>query len=169
MFTRRQLLKISGVGVVVTGVYPRLLFGRDGIEEAIATSELIYVTPIKSNGEESRCQSEIWFVPLDGDLYVCTGSDSWRARAAMKGVDRARIWVGDLGNWRRTNGKYKSLPQLEARASVVDDSAHQEKVLERFGAKYTREWGTYGPRFRNGLADGSRTMIRYRPDSDITT
>lgn len=168
MVTRRQLLKASGVGgvgIVVAGGFPRLLFGQDPMGEAIATSDLIYVTPLKSNGEESRCQSEIWFVPVDDDLYVCTGSNSWRARAVKKGVDRARIWVGDLGNWRRTNSKYKSLPQLEARANVVDDPDHQEKVLRRFGEKYTREWDTYGPRFRNGLADGSRTMIRYRPVS----
>ena len=37
------------------------------------------------------------------------------------------------------------------------------RALEAFGAKYADEWGSWGPRFRDGLADGSRVLLRYRP------
>lgn len=162
MLKRRELLKYSGLGLIA-GVLPRFASGAKDIRAAMNSSDLIYVTPIKSNGEESRCQSEIWFVNDGTDMFVCTGSDSWRARAARKGVDRARIWVGDVGNWQRARPLYKQLPKVEARATIIEDKARQNEILALFGKKYPDEWDTYGPRFRNGLANGGRTMIRYRP------
>ena len=38
-----------------------------------------------------------------------------------------------------------------------------EAALAAFGAKYPDEWDKWEPRFRKGLADGSRVLIRYRP------
>lgn len=162
MWKRREVLKATGLGLMA-GLAPRLAFASDALPEGVHSSDLIYLTPIKANGQESSCQSEIWFVTDGTDLFVCTGTESWRARAARKGVTRTRIWVGDLGNWQNTDGKYKDLPRLEATASVVDDKARQDEILDLFGDKYPMSWVVYGPRFRNGLADGSRTMIRYRP------
>ena len=43
----------------------------------------------------------------------------------------------------------------------ITDQDIQSSVLEIMGTKYSGEWRTWGPRFRNGLADGSRVMIRY--------
>jgi hypothetical protein len=39
---------------------------------AIETSKLIYITPIKSNGEESSCHAEVWFHADGADLLVVT-------------------------------------------------------------------------------------------------
>jgi hypothetical protein len=125
------------------------------------TSELIYVTPLINGERESRCQGEVWFARVDDDLMVVTAHDAWRARAISAGHDLARIWVGDVGVWSR-NPEYRDLPSVQARASLVADPAEHARVLEVMGAKYTREWSTWGPRFKNGLADGSRVMIRYR-------
>jgi hypothetical protein len=96
-------------------------------------------------------------------MFVCTSVKAWRARAASKGLNRARIWVGELGGWKGTGDKYKTLPQLDAEATVVIDKSVEEKALQLLGDKYSIEWIVWGPRFRKGLADGSRVMLRYRP------
>ena len=73
------------------------------------------------------------------------------------------LWVGDVGQWQRSDGEYKNLPSLVASGGHVEDAAEQARVLQIFGSKYADEWGTWGPRFSNGLADGSRVMLRYQP------
>ena len=129
-------------------------------KEALVESQLIYLTPIKKGGALSRCQAEVWYVMLGADAYVVTRADSWRARAPMAGRNQAKIWVGDLGVWKRAN--YQSLPSVNATASVETDAAQISAVLEQFGRKYASEWGTWGPRFRQGLKDGSRTVLKYQ-------
>ena len=56
-----------------------------------------------------------------------------------------------------------ALPALEARAAFVPGAPEQNMVLDAMGEKYHSEWFRWGPRFRNGLADGSRVMLRYSP------
>ncbi len=164
MITRRTLLKLS-VSAPFLSVIPKLVFAEGDIKSAMRSSALIYLTPIQSNGDESRCQAEVWFVQDGIDMYVCTSSKSWRAQAPARGLNRARIWVGDLGAWKKTKGKYKELPHVEAEATVVIDDAMTQKALDLFGDKYPLQWIVYESRFRNGLADGSRSMLRYRPTS----
>jgi hypothetical protein len=134
---------------------------RAGLPDGVNESPLIYLTPIQSNGNESKCQSEIWFVRDQDDLYVVTAATAWRAQAVRKGLIDARIWVGDVGP-ASADARYKTLPQIETRAFHIVDSDTHARILEIFGGKYPGEWGTYGPRFKNGLADGSRVMLRYR-------
>jgi len=131
--------------------------------ETQAESPLIYITPIQSSGAESSCQSEVWFATHGGAMYVVTAAEAWRAEAVRKGLTNARIWVGDVGPVGRSDGKYKNLPKVEATASLETDAATQTQVLEVMGVKYSNEWGTWGPRFKNGLADGSRVMLKYSP------
>ena len=128
-----------------------------------AESHLIYLSPVKRDGSLSRCQAEVWYVQSDADMYVVTASSAWRAEAPRQGLTRTQVWVGDVGVWSRSRGKYKELPSLMTEAQLVDDPAVHARLLERFGVKYASEWGTWGPRFKNGLADGSRVMLRYSP------
>jgi len=137
-------------------------YGKD-ITSGLKKSDLVYITAIKSNGKESNCQAEIWFVWDGGDIYVITDSSSWRATAPTLGLDRSRIWVGDVGNWQQSGSKYKTLPTLEAATSIISDAQTHQKALELFGNKYTMGWIVWGPRFKKGLADGSRSLIRYTP------
>jgi hypothetical protein len=165
LFNRRHFLKLTGGTLALLGL-PGLVRAADnasGLATAIRESDLIYLTPIKSNGEESQCQAEIWFAADGRDMFVVTGTDTWRARAPRMGLAKARVWVGDLGVWTGTDGKYKNLPNVDTDVSVIEDKQEQERVLELFGDKYTMEWLVWGRRFRNGLEDGSRTMLRYRP------
>jgi len=164
MITRRSLLKYSLAAPVAASLVPgSSVFAQDSLKNAINSSSLIYLTPIQSNGKESRCQAEVWYVYDKVDMYVCTSMKSWRAQAAAQGLDRARIWVGDLGAWKNTDGGYKALPQVDAQVSVVFDETLVQKALGLFGEKYPVEWVVYESRFRTGLVDGSRVMLRYRP------
>ncbi len=132
---------------------------------AIAASRLIYITPIKSDGEESSCHAEVWFYADGADLLVVTKAELWRSQAIKRGLDRARIWVGDHGVWKRSNDAFRKSPTLLARAEHISSDAEAvERTLKAMSAKYAdRGWGTYGPRFKQGLADGSRVLLRYRP------
>jgi len=132
---------------------------------AIETSKLIYLTPIRSDGSESACHAEVWFCPDGADLLVVTKAGLWRSEAVKRGRDRARIWVGDFGVWKRSNGAFRNAPSFLAQAEhVSSDAKAVERTLKAMSAKYAEEgWSTYGPRFKEGLADGSRVLLRYRP------
>ena len=131
------------------------------LERALGTSPLIYVTPLKPDGAESRCHAEVWFAKDGDSALVITGSDRWRALAVGKGLTHARLWVGDHGAW-RSSEDWKKAPTFLADASIESTPAAHDHALSLFGAKYTKEWGSWGPRFKNGLAEGSRVLIRYR-------
>ena len=65
--------------------------------------------------------------------------------------------------WKQSDGAYLSAPHMHVEGRLENDTAVQARALEAFGAKYSEEWGSWGPRFRDGLADGSRVLLRYRP------
>ena len=160
MLKRRTFMQaaIAGAGL---SLLPKS--HADTVGKALQDSDLIYLTPIQSNGKESSCQSEIWFVLEGRDIFVCTGTTSWRAKAPGLGLSQTRIWVGDMGNWKRTNGKYKTLPQMEANTSIITDTAVHKRALDMFGEKYPFGWIRYESEFTEGLADGTRTLLRYQP------
>ena len=162
MITRRTLLKTSAVAAALP-LLPAVVRAETSWQAAAETSPLIYLTPIQSNGAESRCQAEIWFASFGGAMFVVTATEAWRAQAIRQGLTQARIWVGDVGMWQRADGGYKALPMVGATASIETDAAVQGQVLEVMGGKYSDGWDTWGPRFRNGLADGSRVMLKYEP------
>lgn len=131
--------------------------------EAAATSPLIYVSPLKTDGSESRCHAEVWFVRDGGDLLVVSEATCWRAVAISRGLDRARIWVGDFGVWKRSQGAFRKAPSYVARGVLDRDPTARARALEAYGRKYADEWGKWGPRFEKGLASGDRVLIRYAP------
>ncbi len=169
--TRREL--VAGLaGSLVLGALPRRgtadARGAAGpldaaLLEALGSSGLIYVSPLRTDGSESRCHGEVWFLWLDGGAHVVVSRDSWKARATYRGLDRARIWVGDLGVIRKARSKLPTAPRFDARARSVRDPGVIRAALEAYGRKYPAEWGKWKPRFEKGLADGSRLLLRYDP------
>ncbi len=162
MTSRREFLSGAAVGLAA-GALPLPARSADAASAALDESDLVYLTPLRADGSESRCHAEVWFVRHAGALWVVTAADAWRARAVRAGLDRARLWVGEFGVWTRADEAYRAAPQLEARASLVADPQVQASVLDSFGSKYRLEWIVWGPRFRAGLADGSRVLLRYQP------
>lgn len=180
---RRRALRLGVAGLGGALLAPRLLASEpqpgaapgearagaladglaDGLAEGLAQSDLVYLTPLYPDGRESTCHAEVWFVADGGHAYVVTASDAWRARAVRQGLQRARVWVGDVGVWSRSDGAYRRLPSRDVQAALISDAGEHQRLLERFGDKYRLEWLVWGRRFRNGLADGSRVMLRYGP------
>jgi hypothetical protein len=163
--TRRELL-IAGA---VTALLPRASRAQASAlsaaaRDALGTSPLLYVSPLKRDGSESRCHAEVWFVGDGASALVVTSAQAWRAQAIGKGLTRARLWVGDHGEWDPSLKErlFQASPSFLAEASLEKSQAGHDHALALFGSKYTREWGSWGPRFKNGLADGSRVLIRYR-------
>ena len=133
---------------------------------ALSESPYVYVSPLRSDGQESRCHGEVWFGWIDGAVVVNTGSDRWKARSVRRGLDRARIWVGDFGRWQGLLGKnedFRRGPSFEARAEFVEDVRVLDRLLAQYEEKYPAEIGEWRDPMRKGFADGSRVLIRYRP------
>ena len=158
MISRRDYLRLSASAAAVLAA-PGIRAAT--LPAAASESDLIYLTPLKADGGESRCQAEVWFVRDGEDLVVVTAADAGRARAVERGLTGTRIWIGDVGVW-NAEARYKSLPEVTAVASRDADPAVHERMLDKFGDKYSLEWVVWGPRFRKGLSDGSRVMLRYR-------
>ena len=162
MLNRRELVQFSLMAMGLAGL-PKAFSAAysEEIGTQLQSSDLIYLTPIKTNGKESSCQSEIWYVWDGLDIYVCTKSKSWRARASTLGLEHTRIWIGDLGIW--TKADYKKLPRISAVSSIISDPMTHHKALEMFGSKYPLGWLRWGSVFKKELANGERSLIRYRP------
>ena len=163
---RRQLLKsglATAAGVTMGAALAPSVAIADGSPAvaALDKSQLIYLTPVLSNGNESACHGEVWFIHHDKQIYVVTQSDAWRAEAVRKGLTKAKIWIGEFGMWKSADNKYRSAPYLEINGAIESDRSKHTELLPIFGQKYAAEWSTWGPRFRDGLSNGSRVMLRY--------
>ncbi|MAJ60128.1 MAG: hypothetical protein CBC48_09130 [bacterium TMED88] len=132
-------------------------------EQAMRTSPLIYVSPLRSNGQESRCHGEVWFFEDEGDAVIFTARDRWKATAVRDGLDQARIWVGDVGPVGRSGGRFRQEPSFKASASLDTSSETFSHLMTSFAKRYPDEWGKWAPRFQKGWDQGTRVMIRYRP------
>ena len=169
--SRRQVLKGTGMllgSLALPTTFARLARASSSGEpgavasELLASSPLVYVSPLHADGKESRCHGEVWFFQDGKDVVVCTTKDTWKARALRKGFDRARIWVGDFGAYSGAKEKVAAAPHFDASAEWDTDRAVFDRLLKAYARKYEMAWPTWKPRFEAGFRDGSRLMIRYR-------
>lgn len=136
------------------------------LREALHESPFVYVSPLLRKGSESTCHGEVWFGWIDGAVVLTTGTDTWKTRALRRGLDRARIWVGDHGRWKRllgTNEDFRRAPSFVARAERTNDPELLDRLMAAYREKYPDEITTWEERMRRGHAEGERVMIRYRP------
>jgi hypothetical protein len=162
-FNRRQALAGGAALLLSAWGSARVAFAVESpAVAALDKSKLIYLTPVLSGGQESRCHGEVWYVHHHGEIFVVTRADAWRAEALRRGFRRAKIWIGEFGVWKRAEDRYRSAPYLEIEGRLETDTAVHAEVLGKFGLKYESEWGSWGPRFRDGIAEGSRVLLRYQ-------
>lgn len=163
--TRRSFLGAGlalGAGVLIP--IPSLAWDRPAsLNDAIAKSTLVYLSPLQSDGSESACHGEVWFARDGEDLLVVTNPERWRAAAIGRGLNRARLWVGDYGLWKKAEDRFRAAPACVAMARIEKDKDAHTRALVSFGEKYTAEWSSWGPRFKEGLLTGTRVLIRYSP------
>jgi hypothetical protein len=133
----------------------------------LETSPLVYISPLRGNGAESRCHAEIWFAWIDGAVVVNTRPDGWRARAVAAGLDRARVWVGDHGRWKSRvgpdNEAFRAAPSFDARARLEKDPRLVERQVAAYEKKYAGDFDRWRDEMRDGVASGKRVLIRYEP------
>ena len=133
---------------------------------ALGQASFVYVSPLSASGAESTCHGEVWYGYLEGAVFLVTSKESWKARSLAKGRDRARIWVGDYGTWKRgplRNWDFRTGPSFVARASRHDGGDLFEQLMLQYGERYPDEIGKWEPRFREGLISGERVLLRYQP------
>ena len=160
MITRRTTL----AGLAAAPVLPILAKQSATLLDGLSTSELIYLTPIHSDGSESSCKSELWFYYEDSNIYVVTQSDAWRAEAVRKGLIKAKIWDGGSNRRLAIENKLHTVESAMTIAQLITDETKHAALVRKFGVKYSAtgvEWDEWGPRWTNSLADGSRVMLRY--------
>jgi hypothetical protein len=157
-----------GAGALVALAWParsRAALPADAIA-LLERSGFVYVSPLKSDGAESRCHGEVWYGWLDGRVVLITSSTSWKARALARGLARTRIWVGDHGRVGRVLGSgdaYRKAPTFEATATLSKDAALLDHLMATYRRKYPNEIGSWEPRMRSGFTSGERVLIAYTP------
>ncbi|MEM9173970.1 MAG: hypothetical protein AAGC67_01960 [Myxococcota bacterium] len=171
--TRRRFnraLAWSALGSATFGLTPRgVVAAEPGPVPAklLEESPFVYVSPLRRDGAESTCHAELWYAWLDDAVVVIVSSDRWKATALARGLDRARIWVGDHGLWKTwyggRNEDFRRAPNFVGKGEAVKEGALLERLLARYEVKYPDEIADWRDRMRNGFADGSRTLIRYTP------
>ncbi len=174
--SRRSFLTAAAAGAACCVGVPGLLRAASHAASALtlpkATRELltsspyVYISPLKMDGEESRCHGEVWYAWIDGAVVVTVASDRWKARALKRGLHGARIWVGDHGRWKgvvANNEAFRAAPSFGAQAEIVTDEQVLEQLLAAYDQKYPKEIGRWRDRMRSGYHDGSRVLIRYVP------
>ena len=136
--------------------------------ESLESSPFVYVSPLRADGSESTCHGEVWYAWLDGAVVLNTAATTWKSQALARGLDRARLWVGDHGRWKRPlggrNEAFRGGPSFEARAERSRDAELLDRMLARFEEKYPEEIGSWRHKMRQGFLDGTRLLIRYQPE-----
>jgi len=133
----------------------------------LESSPFVYISPLRKDGGESKCHSEVWYGWIDGAVVINTAPTTWKSRALAAGHDRARIWVGDHGRVKRmigTNDAFRSAPHFDAKVeSVKSGEALLERLLAVYAKKYPREIANWQNTMRDGYRSGQRLLLRYTP------
>jgi len=132
------------------------------------TSKFVYVSPLRKDGAESTCHGEVWYAWLDGSVVVNTRRGTWKAQSLEKGLDRARIWVGDHGRWKAGIGSarseaFRKAPSFDARASFETDRKLLDRLIALYEKKYEAEFDRWREDMQVGFFSGQRKLIRYTP------
>jgi hypothetical protein len=137
--------------------------------QLLEQSPFVYVSPLRSNGAESACHGEVWYGWLDGAVVVNSRRVTWKVKALQRGLDHARVWVGDHGRWKqgliggRRSEAFRAAPSFDARGRFETDRALLDRQLALFETKYAAEFARWREDMRTGFYSGQRMLIRYEP------
>lgn len=120
-------------------------------QKSLAEAKYVYIASQRKDGSFGA-PAEIWFFTHEGRLWVASPPTAWRVRRIKAGRTAAKIAIGTPDG-----------PSFDATGTVVMDAAVSALMFEAFAKKYPEGWPKYEARFREGLRDGSRVLIRYVP------
>jgi hypothetical protein len=121
------------------------------LQKALAHSTYVYIASTRKSGKLGK-PAEIWFMYHDGAVYVASPPTTWRVRRIKAGRTTAKIAVG------KPEG-----PSFMATGAIVDKPDLYPVLFATYAKKYGEAWTRFEPRFRSGLKDGSRLLIKYTP------
>jgi hypothetical protein len=180
LIDRRQFLGYGLAGSATALALPLALFpasrGRAGalspdVAGQLRTSPFVYISPLRSDGSESKCHAELWYAWLDDAVVVTVATEGWKAQSVKRGLDRARLWVGDYGRWKgffSNNEKFRAGASFLARGEIVKNDAAIERLLAIYEKKYPDEIADWRDDMRAGSRDGTRVVLRYTAAATAT-
>jgi hypothetical protein len=121
-------------------------------QKALESSKYVYVQSMRESGQLGKA-AEIWFMYHNGAVWVASPTTTHRVKRIQAGKTQAKIAIG------KADG-----PTFTAKGSLVKDAAVNKVIFEAFAKKYAGDWSSYEKKFQDGLADGSRTLVKYDPE-----
>lgn len=143
-------LIVLSVGVLVKPAQSGSLSPE--LQKALESSKYIYLQSTREKGGLSKA-AEIWFMYHKGAVWVCSPTTTYRVKRIQAGKTAAKIAVG------KPDG-----PSFNAKGSLVKDPEVNKALFEAYAKKYASDWTSYEKKFHEGLADGSRTLVKYDPE-----
>src|SRR5215510_8971184 len=122
------------------------------LQKALDSSKYVYIQSTRQDGKLSK-PAEIWFMPYNGAVWVASPPGTYRVKRIQAGQTKAKIAIG------KADG-----PSFNATGSLVQDPEVNKVMFEVYAKKYGSGWSSYEKKFRDGLADGSRVLIKYEPE-----
>ena len=145
------LLALVVALVVIPAVPARSAPLSPELQKALDSSKYVYIQSTRKDGKLGK-PAEIWFMPYNGAVWVASPPTTYRVKRIQAGQAQAKIAIG------KADG-----PSFNAKGSIVKDPAVNKAMFEAYAKKYTNEWQSYEQKFRDGLANGSRVLIKYEP------
>jgi hypothetical protein len=121
-------------------------------QKSLESSKYVYIQSARKDGSLGKA-AEIWFFPHQGAVWVCSPVTTYRVKRIQAGQTKAKVAIG------KPDGL-----SFSAKGSLVKDPEVNKVMFETFAKKYADGWSSYEKNFRDGLADGSRTLIKYDPE-----
>ena len=147
---RRMAAALAVLGVVQLGG-ARAAELPASLRERLAASTYVYIATQRKDGSFGK-PAEIWFMYHDGAVWVGTPPTTWRVKRIKHHRPTVKIAVGTADG-----------PSFEAVGTIVKDPKVADLLFETYAKKYPDRWPGYAERFKNGMKDGSRVLVKYVP------
>ncbi len=121
------------------------------LQKDLETSQYTYIQSERKDGTLGK-PAEIWFLYHQDAVWVASPTTTHRVKRIQAGRTKAKVAVGKASG-----------PSFDAKGSIVKDPAVNNVMFEAFAKKYPESWASHEKSFRDGLANGSRALIKYEP------
>jgi len=153
MFIRRMLAVLAGAILAWVSLISSVPAAElpESLTQELANSKYVYIATTRKSGKLGK-PAEIWFLYHSGAVYVASPPATWRVRRIKAGRTQAKISVG------KPDG-----PSLTATGAIVNEPDVLPVMFETYAKKYPDDWPKFEDKFRTGLKDGGRVLIKYTP------
>jgi len=121
-------------------------------QKALDSAKYVYIQSSRKDGKLSK-PAEIWFMHYKDAVWVASPVTTHRVKRIKAGQTKAKIAIG------KPDG-----PSFTAKGSLMKDPEVNKVMFETYAKKYADGWSSYEKQFKDGLADGSRTLIKYEAE-----